>query len=359
MRMKAALFKAKLLVLAFTMPAFVPSVIAQVGGPQDYQTPTEYGVRITPSMARTIGDVWVKHLFVRRYKLDEEYQQQASEAIARRFMEFAHRLDTPEQQAAVEEMITGVLNAVADNTWEEAPGMPPGMAETIARGVRPMMPEIRELVKGVGNDVRPMLPIQKQLLLGRDMLATGKVLDSMEQTFSEWEQGQVNPYGNPFQPRDREIRLDANGESNTLKRARLATENEVERHSWVSDWELYVEQAKEYYELDEAQAAVAESMLREAIEQAQVIAQSPDWKDQLFRNRLWYRLTQWTIRQGRHFPLPALIQQGYEDLMRPIHQIGDDLKRDIGRIPTNMQKRKARLKIEAALEQKGYGEGSY
>jgi hypothetical protein len=319
--------------------------------------PTEHGMRFTPEMARAISQLYVNEVFVPRYKLPEENVQEATEAMAQRFMEAAHSVDAAENRDAIEQMYAGFMSGLAEKNM---PGfMTPKMGKAVSTGVKPMIPAIRDLIKNVGRDIRPMLPMKQQLKLGADLLSAGTALDAFENTLDKWEKGEVKPWGDPFKSEDEQLQLDENGESEALREAREVANGALERRQWVNQWKNYVEQAIEYYQLDDPQAATAQSALREILQQENLIWQDENWRNAIYRNRLWNRLVIELVQARNNHPVRYAIEKQYEDLMRPIDDLGEELRRKIDQIPTSQQKRAARKWVEQRLAEQGFAEGSY
>jgi hypothetical protein len=327
------------------------------GQPKDpMRQPTEYGMRFTPEMAQSISRLYVNEVFVPRYKLPEEKIEEATEAMAHRFMEAAHSVDDPQKRDALEEMYAGFMGGIAD---QHGHGFTPKMGKAVSAGVKPLIPAIRGLIKNVGQDVRPMLPMKQQLKLGADLLSAGTALDAFEDTLDRWERGEVEPFGNPFKPRSEQVPLDENGESEALRKAREIANRALEQREWIGEWENYVEQAVEYYQLDESQTASAQSVLRDILEQENLVYQKDNWRNKIYRNRLWNHLIMRLVHAGENHPVRYAIENQYQQLLQPIENLGSSLRRKIDQIPTGKQKRAAQAWLEQRLEEQGFAEGSY
>ncbi|NLX13047.1 MAG: hypothetical protein GXY44_05240 [Phycisphaerales bacterium] len=319
-----------------------------------YDRPTEACVRFTPGMAQAMAGSYITYVAVPRYGLDEDKIDTATEAIARRLMAAAHSLDTPEQQASVEQMFSGMLNAIADSAGQPKPGMPREMGITLGKGLKPLLPAVREVLRGVGDDLRPMLPLKQQLNLGKDLLSAGVALDAFEKNMERWERGEIQPFENPFSSAAPEVVKDDQGRSPVLNEAMRLAQQVVDHPTWESEWERYVEQAKDYYQFDEAQSAAADSQLREALRQAESISRNDRWRRIIYRNRVWDQMTQRVLQVYGQHPIPHMIARSHLSVMGPITKLGDTMKLKIDRIATSAQRQEAEQRMMQLLADEGY-----
>jgi len=337
-----------------------PSLSAQdAAAPRDrdeiMSRPTEYGVRFTPKMARAMARFYVDQVIVTRYQLDESKVDEASEAVARRLMEMAHALDGTEYNESLERMVTDIFEAQLepeDRTDRRGPRPALGMA--MAKGILPALPAVRDLVKGVGQDIRPMLSAGQQLNFGKDLMLAGTALDTFEKSMERWEKGEMRPGENPFREDDGTIEKDQDGHSRAYNNAERMAERAVEKGPW-SRWEKYVESAKTVYGFDNAQAATADSILRECLDRVEAATQQDRWRKQAHRNRVWFHML-WHLGIGSAHPLRHHLKAEYARICDPVEQISEDLKRRIDEIPTRVQRQAAEQRMLAALAEQGYRE---
>jgi len=200
-------------VVGWALPAPAQRVPAEAGSPADQ--PTSFGIRFTPGMARSLAGGYVRML-TERYELDPSKVDQTEDAVARRFMALAHRLDDEGFGEALEGMVEGILAGQMDAGRQD--GMNLKSAQAMAEGLKPVMPAIREMIRGVAQDVRPMLAAKQQIKFGADLLTFNTAMDAFEQNLDRWSRGEIQPYENPFAPGGKP-RLDESGRSPALKAA--------------------------------------------------------------------------------------------------------------------------------------------
>lgn len=323
--------------------------------PEDAMSrPTEYGIRFTPGMAREMSDQFTKHLLRGQYQLPEDKVKEASESVTRRIMEAVHEADKEGRgQDLAEFAVTEMFNAMANvEPGSGLDGMPQGLGTGIGQRILPMMPAIHDLIKNVGQDIRPMLPMKSQLTFGRHLMLAKTGLNAFEKNMQRWADGKVDPYGNPFEDRDKEIETDENGESDELKGARNRAEGTIGKGLW-SGWEGYVEDANVFYELNESQSATADSVLRELTERAESTTHDESWREQAYRNRL-ISFMRHALALARNNPIRILLNEQYEQLTEPIKALETELKQRIDDIPTQAQRTAAEERIMAALVEQGF-----
>jgi hypothetical protein len=315
----------------------------QVQPSDSLMRPTDIGTRFTPGMAEAIAESYTKDVLVRRYQLPEDQLDVAHEAIAYRLMTMAHTLDTASHQAAIENLLTTMMNLSASRgsgLWEVGP--------QISKDVTPMIPAVRDLIGGVANDVRPMLPFKQQMKLAGDLLMVNTSLDAFESTMQRWAEGDIQPGESPFRQNRRPVELDAEGRSKALKAAEKSARAVLDKIE-VNQWADYVEQAKQFYDMDDAQGSTADSILREYSQRAEAITQTNDWRNRMFQNRVWRSLSWRLPGSGWYSPLRSLLDREYESLIEPIRALGNEMKDRIDGIPTEAQKRTAEESLLADL----------
>lgn len=317
--------------------------------------PTEAGLRFTPEMARAMAGLFIREA-ASRYELPEDRRGEATDAVARRLMEAAHSFDTSECQQRAEGMVADVMNAIVDQerSKRRSMGIPPKLGEAVAKGIAPSLPEVRKLVRNVGQDLTPMLPFKQQLKLAADLVTAGAAIDYFEQTMKRWSEGDVAPFDDPFNPPNKTgpVELGDDGQSKGLKDARKSAEGALEARA-VSEWEKYVSEAKGFYGLDEAQGATADSALREAIERAEAITKDQTWRSRAYDNRFWNHML-WRLRMGWRNPLREHVDREWETINAPVREIETELKKRIDDIPTSAQRQAAQERILTALKAQGF-----
>ena len=314
--------------------------------------PTEYGIRITPRMARGISDLVAKHVFTGPYQLPEDRAPEASEALARRLMELAHATDEGARAQDLAEFALGELFGEMGRTGHDMDGLPRRMGMGIGQRILPLLPAVRAFIKNIGQDLRPMLPVKEQLKRGRDLIAAKTGLDAFEKNMEQWAAGDLDAYAKPFEPRDKPSELDENGESQALKRARQRAERDIDRKQ-RSQWQKYVKEAKQFYELDDAQAATTDSILREMIERANELTRDEAWRQRAYENRIWTLMLK-ALRMGRNNPLQDLFERHYQEMTEPIEALERELKQRIDDVPTQSQREAAEERMMAALAEHGF-----
>lgn len=310
----------------------------------------DYGVRFTPGMARSLAGIYTRQMLKNRYELPEEKIAEAQELVARRFMQLAHKIDQPGRELLerfVEEQLTY-------NAEHRGGGgfMPPTFGKEFADRVLPILPEVRDMVRGVSQDVRPMLPMKQQLKMAGDMMAFKTATDGFEETMKKWSSGEITEYKDPFNPRREERKKkDEQGQTERLKGARSSAQNEADK-SRAKRWEGYIEKFKELYELDTAQTSTAESILREYTEREQRLIAEPGWRDRIYRGQLWTNM-QWEIENAWNHPAKWLIEDNLATAREPLEDLDEQFKARLESIPTSSQRRAAEQRVEALLKEKG------
>jgi hypothetical protein len=318
--------------------------------------PSEYGLRFTPEMARGLAREFVHHEVIRRYEVDSSKEDEMTELVARRIMEAMHEIDTPQTQETAERMAGNFFRLIAESQRLHRKHMPPELAEALARDLLPLMPNVRELVRNVGQDVRPMLPMKQQLRLAADLMAVKTAMDGFEATMQRWSRGDVAPGEDPFEFDDRdEPRLGPEGVSEQLKRAREASVRQDPMTALKSHWERYINSARETYGFDESQMATARSILREAETRAAAVVNREEYQAQRNSVRMWHWFWESLGREYRsEGPVKYLLLRRVVQLHEPIANITEELEQRVDRIAREEQRRAAEERMHARLAELGF-----
>jgi len=342
-----------LLSLTLTAGAWPLRAADRTGGITDSSIgPSEYGLRFTPGMARGIARRAARDVIVKRYEMDPAAEEQLTDAIARRLMQTAHELDTPELQKSREQLLATFLESLNTARGGRPRILTPELGTKLGKHLLPNMPAFRELVRNVGRDLRPMLSMKQQLRLAADLATVKTGMDAFETTMQKWSTGQVDPEDHPFRPRqDRAPKLDAEGLSGDLKRARESAGQDKLLEKRLEDWERYVREAGELYGFDASQAATADSILRECRSRAEAVAQDSQWKAHRYQSSFslrFFRSLGRSFRSDGH-PVTFLLLEDSKSLTDPLEALSGDLKQRIERIPRADQKRAAQKRLQDTL----------
>lgn len=295
----------------------------------DVMQPTELGIRLTPGMARVFGREAANNWLGRAYGVEGEARQQAADRIARQIMATAHK----NQEAA-----RGMLEYAFESLVENHGRFTPETGKKWAELSRPMIPGLREFMTNVAEDLRPLIPPAKQIQFAGDMAKASLGIDLYEKKMDRWAEGKVREHENPFDARDegqdRPSARDDTGEPPMVRHARQ--EAEATGPNETRAWQQYVREAIDYYGLDAAQQKTAESMLRELEDRARQ-TMSDDWKAKVVSNRT---RRQWGMQRPKLSRGPWMwqIEREYDDLIRPLREMRQELKARLETLPTEAQR---------------------
>lgn len=318
--------------------------------------PTQRGIRLTPTMVRTITGTFTREVLVRRYELDAAKIDEVSERIARRCMAVSH-----EHGAKAEPVLEYFLAELAEDDarhredpklGENDTFLNPEFCKNLGDKLLPLTPIMRDLVRDIGQDIRPLLPLKQQLKLGADMTLLGGAFDAFEKNLQRWAEGNAVPGENPFDSDGDPLAKDENGQSKALRNARKAADSELDQERRIkSIWESYLKQFKTFYALDPGQCATADSVLRESLERVQPVLQDATWRKDMYSIRVLLNLSSML---GIRWPLTEMLSRRHERLMDPINNLGDEFRIRLDQIPTTAQRAAADARMDKALAEQGY-----
>lgn len=313
------------------------------------EKPTALGIRFTPAMARAIS-LQVTRGMEPRYELEDDQVGEIRTIFQKHLMKLAH-----ENAESGRDLIEMMLETMIENDGR----FPRETAIRFAKKMKPLIPALNEFFAQTAAEIGRTMTIKQRLKLTKDMAGMTAGMVVFENRMKRWEEGKVGNNANPFfdpadeDPAQAQPEPEDPNEHPDHRRAR----REVER-SWEWEvnrsrgWKRYVDQAIEYYGLDEAQSAAARAILKDCQERAKAI-RTPDWRSRLKENRIAKRLS-WRLgsKYGQG-PWMYQLDQEYEKLMKPLKDLGEELKRRIERLPTTSQRQAARDAARKVFGERG------
>ena len=314
----------------------------------------EAGIRMTPLMARTAARQYVKHVARARYELPEEKEQEATELVARRIMQGAHSA-VPQGAELIQRFVEEQVAAQLPGAGERDGFLPKGFGREFGARTLQVLPDIREAVRGISQDIRPMLPAAQQLKMAAELMAFKTAVDGLEETMKQWASGQSQDYSDPFrQTREKqEPTRDENGLTAELKSARTTAEERL-KQDHTQGWEEYLKKVIELYGLDEAQAETGRSVLRESQARAAQLAQDDDLNTLTYTSSFWLQLMNSAGRWGN--PVQKLVERRREQAELPFKELERQFKERLEQIPTTAQRRGVEQRLEQLLSEMGITE---
>ncbi|MFQ5501079.1 MAG: hypothetical protein ACE5EQ_02135 [Phycisphaerae bacterium] len=311
--------------------------------------PTELGIRFTPAMARAMSMQVTKGMKP-RYELSDDQAADVEGIFQRGLMKLAQ-----ENQETGRDLIEMMMETMIANDGR----FPKEVAIEFSKKMKPLIPVLKEFFTETAGEIGKKMTIKQRLKLTGDMTGLTAGMAVFENRMKRWEEGKVGNNANPFfDPADEDPSLaesepeDPN-EHPDHRRARRNVERSLE---WQinpnRNWKSYVDQAIEYYKLDEAQSAAARAILKECQDRAKTI-KTPDWRKKLKENRIAKQMA-WRIG-GNYSQGPWMYQMdnAFEHLMKPLKDLGEELKRRIEGLPTTSQRSAARETARKAFGEKG------
>ncbi len=328
-----------------------PKVAAKKPAAGDVEmTPTELGVRFTPAMAQAMSFQFTKQM-KQRYDLAEDQGQDIEKIITQQLMRLVK-----ENAATGRDMIEMTMETMIANDGN----FPKDKAIVFAKLAKPAVPALRDFFTRSAGQIGRRLTIKQRLKFTGDMAGVTAGLVVFENRMKRWAEGDVGMRANPFYDSG-DHEADENGEKepedpNETKDHRQARQHAERTVGWQinkeSRWDQYVNNAIVYYDLDETQIISARAVLKDCKDRAEAL-KTPAWRKKLIENRIAESLA-WRLES--HFnqgPWKNHLDQSNEKLMRPLNELGEDLRNRIDGIPTSKQKASAKEAVRKALAEKG------
>ena len=312
--------------------------------------PTEVGVRFTPRMAQGIAKTMAREMRS-RYDLSDEQVSQAQEILSRNMMKMAQ--DTQKKGRDIWELF--MENMIAnDGSFSK------GDAQKWGRMMDEFLPEMKKFMTTTASQVGKTMTLSQRLKLTAEMSAVSAGFIGFEERMKRWSKGEAPDMANPFvdatpERTKADAARDERGgkESEEVRRARVRAERRLDWEVDVeSRWTSYVESAIEYYKLSDAQATSARAILKECLERAKAV-KTPDWQDRLRRNRTAANVSGKMAKLFREGPWMWQLDREYEELLRPLQDVGKDLRNRVDELAETSQRANAAEQARAQLAKSG------
>ena len=309
------------------------------------------GVRITPEIARAMAHAYIYDMVIPAWKLDREKAPELVDKLAGRLMAAAHEIDGPAQDL-LELIVAEGLMTDQEPDWSS-----PELARQMAQRLKPVIPVGRKLLREMAAEVRPQLDPKQQLRYSAWTIASDVALQELEKNMQRRAEGQARQEEDPFAPDYSGMqRLNEKGESGFLSSARTFAESFLQDSLPWNEWEEYIRQAAEHYGFDAGQTAAAESLLREYLNRASIVANDA-WRQKVVRNRIYdHMIGIFGSVEGMEGSavLTRLLDAEHQRLMQPITDLEIEFKTRVDQIPTAAQRDAARRRVVEVLTRLGF-----
>ncbi|MBN1490053.1 MAG: hypothetical protein JXA69_09060 [Phycisphaerae bacterium] len=311
--------------------------------------PTRQGLRLTPTLARAIGQIYTAEEIANITEVSEEQAAQMAEGIGRRW-----RKIVSDGGIELRDACEGCLAMLIESDGQFGPET----SRVFAERVQPIVPAMRDFLDGLREDGRRVLTSDQYAELERKLRRDDHDLTRFENKMKRWADGGFKegeaPRLDHFEPEDGPP-LDAEQEVNHSRRlerqARRVAEYQVNRIG-PDEWARFLARAKSVFEFDDEQAAKADAILAEYREKAEVIMTS-DWRACMLANRMRRRAYNFIHDQPVE-PLRWRLDKEYQDASRPIDELGRAFRAAVLALATEPQRRSLLAKIEETATRHGW-----
>jgi len=310
--------------------------------------PTELGVRFTPGIARAIAKQMSREM-KSRYDLSDDQVQQAQDILARNMMKMAQHSQEVGRDVWETLMESMIAN---DGSFSKDDG------QRWAKSMNKLMPDLKAFLTTSAAQIGKTMTLSQRLKLTAEMSAVSAGFITFEERMKRWEKGDVPDFANPF--REPEPAPAKNGEpkaadtgSPEVQQARNRVERRVEWEIGVDErWTGQVEAAIEYYKFNDAQAKSARAILKEALERAKQV-KTPEWTERLRLNRTAAAVSNRATKKLSNGPWMWQLDRDYEEILKPLQDIGKDMRGRIDEIAETGQRSTAAEQARQELSKTG------
>lgn len=312
--------------------------------------PTEIGVRFTPRMAQAMSKQFARQM-KDRYELNDQQTDEIRDIISTKLMKVVS-----ENAATGRDTLEMMMETVIENDGR----FPKESAQEFAKLTKPLIPALRDFFTQTSAAVGRKMTMKQRLKFTADAAAATAGLVIFENRMKRWEEGKVGDGANPFwDPADQNPEAETQPTDDPTERSehRQARQGAEQQIRWALDvesrWGEYVDQAITFYEFDEAQTNAAKAILADVLGRAKAV-KTPQWETAVKENRIAQRLS-WSAggAQFAQGPWMFKLDSQYDQLTKPLFDMGKELRRRIEDLPNSAQRAKALEKVRKALSEKG------
>lgn len=318
-----------------------PAAQEQSGGPAavpppEIMRPTEQGLRMTPALARALSRSFVWQLS-ENSPLTDEQRSQLDESLARRLMETARTHQELAQQAA-----EYCLETIMAKEMDRRP-LTPETAREFAQRVRPMLPIVKEFVRGVAEDFGPVVDARQNQAIGEMLNEAIGELDKIEDRMVRWSNGE---YKNGEDPFDNYAPNTQPASGATAPPANAEMQQAEERMKWTmlalepNTWERFIVTTGGFFKFDTDQNARARDILARYRARAGEVM-TPEWERRLRENRLKSSFRDALSRTQPVAPWFFHLQHEFDLAVKPLSELGRAFRREVLALVTPEQQETA------------------
>lgn len=336
-------------------PAAAPApeeLNTDVPDPPDVEMkPTELGLRFTPAMARGIAKQMARGM-KSQYELSDEQVDRAQDVLTRNLMKLAHDGQKQGQQSFELFMENMIAN---DGTFSKADG------EKWAKLTRPLVGDLKKFITTSASQIGKDLTMAQRLKLTRDLAGVSAGFVMFDDRLKKWEKGELEDGSSPFfetnsranERRNKRSSPNDPPEKREVRQARQMADNQLRWQTNVeSRWTDYVEAAIDYYHFSESQAKAARTILKESLDRAKQI-KTDDWEERMHRNRTAANMSNRLGKSGRQGPWMWHLDREHEEMLKPLQDLGRELRERIDELAETAQKDKAVSETREKLSKQG------
>ncbi len=314
---------------------------------EEVMHPTDYGLRLTPELARALSHSIVANI-THDNPVSPEQRSRLIEALGKRILQTA-RENEQQAQAAIEYTFeTGMASEIKHEKLTAE------SAREFSERLKPLVPALRELEEGVSNDFESILTPEQFKEFHSKLDKSKKDLDEFEARMDRWSKGEYNegeqPFSSPADNAQQGGSQDKKITSPEMQGAEQRADN-ILRNLAPSTWEYFVNSTCEYFKLDEKQAARARKILADYKAKADAIM-TPEWKRKIRENRL-KQFFRYQLPSGVVFaPWNWRLEYDFNEAVKPLNELGRAFRKEVLAIATPEQRDTALTEIrKKAMEQ--------
>ena len=306
---------------------------------EEVMRPTEHGIRLTPRIARFMATQWLKEMDEHGGDYGEDQRSRMAEVMARRMMQVANKYGQelgPFMEFTYESMIRGQGQIPPEDAQE--------FAQYAKKGAVPAM---REFAENMVDDFRPLVDDATLEEIKEFTDEWSKGADRLDAKMDQWLESGLEKGENPFEGL-KDSEMDENGKpkkprSKPMQIAEWQANRNIDKQS-IQGWKQFLHQVRIFLHYDDEQYAKGLELLKQYQQKARKIM-TKEWREQVRKNRIKVHFGK-MLRKKPMEPWFYYMANEYDELLKPVLDLGHAFHRDVMALATPTQREKALAELQ-------------
>lgn len=273
---------------------------------------TQYGVRMTPGIARAFAGLWLSDVLGEETKIPVAKQDRLAVSAALVLLR-----DARENGQALQSFLEQGLEAMAYQGQLKGERAAEFAAQSGA-----VVKTANKMIDALSDASKQILTASEQAELNEALNQARTLLSKFERRMARWSSGKIEEAESPFDVEYEPVGPESGPPPSQALRQAMATAKWSMTQLGTGSWSQLVRASGEFFDFDAEQTARADALLKTFGEKAAAVM-TPQWREQVRKNRiesnLLIRITE--PKEPRLYRL----MRAYDELIVPLNEMEGEL----------------------------------